>query len=160
EVVSDLPPALIKIDAAKAKGPITERVPGKIMTKGLADANAWMSRNYTIDQGSWNLYYLYALERYQSFRELAEGLKESEPKWYNDGVRHLQKTQEEDGSWEKGCGKAVDTAFGALFLMRSTKLSIQKTLKRLGDGQLTGGRGLPTDVSAVTVKRGKVVGAD
>lgn len=158
----DLPPALVLVEDGKqkaAKGPITEVVPSKVMMRGLSDANAWMARNYKIDQGSWNLYHLYALERYHSFRELAEGLKEDEPKWYNDGVRHLMKSQRENGTWESNCGEPVDTAFGALFLMRSTRKAIQKTLKRFGDGQLVGGRGLPTDASSVTVKHGKVVGS-
>jgi hypothetical protein len=117
-----------------------------------------MARNYKIDQGGWNLYHLYALERYQSFRELAENIKDEEPKWYNDGVRHLAKTQSERGTWDSNCGESVDTAFGVLFLMRSTKKMIQKSLKKFGDGQLTGGRGLPTNASNVTIKHGKVVG--
>ena len=141
------------------QGPIAEKVPSKIMMKGLADANGWFARNYKIDQGSWNLYHMYALERYQSFRELAENIKDEEPKWYNDGVRHLTKTQSDRGTWEAQCGEAVDTAFGALFLMRSTKKAIQKSLKKFGDGQLTGGRGLPTNAADVTVKHGKIVNA-
>lgn len=159
---SDLPPALVLVQDDKvqgARGPITERVPKTVMMRGLQDANAWMARNYKIDQGQWNLYHLYALERYHSFRELAEGIKEDEPKWYNDGVRHLMKTQAENGTWDSNCGAPVDTAFGVLFLMRSTKKAIQKSIKRFGDGQLVGGRGLPSDASSVTVKHGKVVGA-
>lgn len=158
---SDLPPALVLVegDGKAPAGPIAETVPSKIMMKGLADANAWMARNYTIDQGSWNLYHLYALERYQSFRELAENIDEKEPKWYNDGVRHLAKTQSAQGTWDSNCGEPIDTAFGVLFLLRSTKKSIQKSLKKFGDGALTGGRGLPTNAGAATIKHGKVVGS-
>ncbi|HTN75132.1 MAG TPA: HEAT repeat domain-containing protein, partial [Pirellulaceae bacterium] len=105
------------------------------------------------------LYHMYALERYQSFRELAENIKDDEPKWYDEGVRHLSRTQSPQGTWETQAGAAVDTAFGALFLMRSTKKSIQKSLKKFGDGQLSGGRGLPTNAAEVTVKQGKVVSA-
>jgi hypothetical protein len=68
---AELPPALVLVEEGKekiAKGPITDRVPANVMQRGLADANAWMTRNYKIDQGQWNLYHLYALERYQSFR--------------------------------------------------------------------------------------------
>jgi hypothetical protein len=158
---NELPPALVLVEEGNVKigkGPITERVPSKIMQRGLTDANVWLTKNYKIDQGSWNLYHMYALERYQSFRELAENIKDEEPKWYNDGVRHLTKTQNADGSWENQCGSAVDTSFGVLFLMRSTKKMIQKSLKKFGDGQLTGGRGLPTNASNVTIKHGKVVG--
>jgi hypothetical protein len=162
KAASDLPPAFELVDDDKKKidkGPVTERVPSKVMMRGLADANGWMARNYKIDQGGWNHYYLYALERYQSFRELADNIKEEEPKWYNDGARLLIKTQGETGFWNSNSGDAVDTSFSVLFLMRSTKKTIQKTLKRFGDGQLSGGRGLPTDASSVTVKQGKVVGS-
>lgn len=158
----ELPPALVLVEEGGnkiAQGPISEKVPSKVMMKGLSDANAWLANHYTIDQGQWNLYHLYALERYQSFRELAEDLHEEEPKWYNDGVRHLGKTQSERGTWDSNCGESVDTAFGVLFLLRSTKKSIQKSLHRFGDGALTGGRGLPTDATAVTIKHGKVVGS-
>jgi hypothetical protein len=142
---TSLPPALVLVDDAKgkvAKGPITERVPARNMQRGLTDANGWMNRNFTVDQGNWNNYYLYALERYQSFRELAEGINDAEPRWYNEGARHLIKKQAENGSWNEGAGEPVDTAFGALFLMRSTKKAIQKSIKKFGDGQLTGGRAL------------------
>ena len=47
----------------------------------------------------WTFYYLYAYERYASFRELAEGRTDKEPAWYNDGARFLLKKQEDNGSW-------------------------------------------------------------
>lgn len=157
----ELPPALVLVEdgAAKARRPATDRVPAKMMTRALTDANTWLTQNYKVDQGTWNLYHLYALERYHSFRELAENLKDDDPKWYNDIVAHLGKTQSDQGSWNGGSGEAVDTAFGALVLLRSTKVAIQKSLKRYGDGQLSGGRGLPSDPRAVTLKHGKIVGA-
>ncbi len=162
EKSDEIPEVLELVEEGNAKvnkGPITEKVPSKVMMKGLSDTNAWFARNYKIDQGSWNLYHMYALERYMSFRELADNIKDEEPKWYNDGVRHLTKTQTERGTWEAQCGESVDTAFGALFLMRSTKKAIQKSLKKFGDGQLTGGRGLPTNAAEVAVKHGKIVNA-
>jgi hypothetical protein len=157
----ELPPALVLVEdrTAKARRPSTDRVPAKMLTRALTDANAWMTKNFTVDQGTWNLYHLYAVERYYSFRELAENIKDDDPKWYNAIVAHLEKTQSGQGSWNASSGEAVDTAFGVLVLLRSTKVAIQKSLKRFGDGQLSGGRGLPSDPRAVTLKHGKIVGA-
>ena len=81
---------------------------------------------------------------------------EKEPKWYNDGARFLIKTQADDGSWTSQCGVVPDTAFGVLFLLRSTKKSIEKAYT-YGDGTLVGGRGLPKDTDLVEVRGGQVV---
>ncbi|MBN1590351.1 MAG: hypothetical protein JW888_12620 [Pirellulales bacterium] len=122
--------------------------------------DGWIAKNYTIQPQMEVLYYMYALERYSSFRELAEGrahqdpAKVEGPKWYNDGVNYLRKTQRKDGSWFAAgqCGNEVNTAFGALFLLRSTRKSIRES-QGLGDGTLIGGIGVP--------KAGKeVLGAD
>ena len=78
------------------------------MQQAQARGNAWLQTNYMIpmdkrkDVPDWTNYYMYALERYFSFREAAEGNQEKEPRWYNDGVRYLMKTQAEDGSWTAG----------------------------------------------------------
>ena len=104
------------------------------------------------------MYYLYTLERYQSFRELAEGRKVAEPKWYNDGVAYLRKTQQRDGSWDfpGGAGTLADTAFAVLFLKRSAQKTIQ-VAKIEYHGALTAGRGLPTNTADVRMRRGNIV---
>jgi len=112
--------------------------------------NAWMEKNYTVRPEAEALYYLYALERYHSFRELAEGkanrdpARQEAPKWYNDGVGFLKDLQAKDGSWSwtGQCDTVVNTAFGTLFLLRSTQKSIQRS-RGFGDGRLIGGLGLP-----------------
>ena len=96
-----------------------------------------------------------------SFRESAEarsgGRKpEAGPKWYNDGVGFLIKTQAEDGSWTGDARPPIDTAFSVLFLLRSTKKAIEKA-RNFGDGTLIGGRGLPKETSRAEVRMGKVV---
>ena len=93
----------------------------------------------------WVFYYLYALERCMSFRELIEQSAEKEPAWYNTGVEYILKTQRSDGSWMGPEANTIaDTAFAVLFLMRSTKKSIEKA-KSYGAGEMIGGRGLPKD---------------
>ncbi len=118
----------------------------------------WMQQNYKIESVQWVYYCLYALERYMSFRELAEGIDDGGdgPKWYNDGVAFLKEKQGKNGSWTSGSGTTASTSFAVLFLMRSTRKSIQKA-RNFGGGMLVGGRGLPKDTDQVELLGGKVV---
>jgi hypothetical protein len=115
-------------------------------------------------ENDWSFfYYLYALERYYSYHELAAGKWEKEPKWYSDAARWLVNHQEDNGSWtpkmKEGvspCGATPDTAFATLFLLRSSKKSIEKAFG-FGDSILVVGRGLPSQTGKVAVSGGKVV---
>jgi hypothetical protein len=156
----DLPPALKEVkpkqpppqDPAKPK----TRVDLHLLREAQSRGNRWMRANYDVSPKAWTYYYLYALERYSSFRELAAGKPEKDPKWYSDGARYLIRTQAGDGSWKGQAGLTADTAFATLFLLRSTKKSIEKT-RSLGEGTLVGGRGLPQQTDQVVVRKGKVV---
>ncbi len=154
-----LPPALKVVqdeDPKSAGGKRTNRVDATALRRAQADGMRWLAQNYRIDPPEWRSYYMYGLERCQSFRELVEGSTEEEPTWYNDGVRFLQKTQLADGSWFDGSvTEGAATAFSILFLTRSTQKAIKKTL---GEGVLRGGRGLPADASTARVQGGQVVG--
>ena len=106
----------------------------------------------------WTFYYLYAYERYASFRELSEGRADREPKWYTDGARYLIRLQAHDGSWttdKSPSGITADTAFATLFLLRSSKKSIEKAYG-YGNSTLSIGRGLPRRTAALQVAGGKV----
>jgi hypothetical protein len=161
-----LPPALKEVDRGRGRpqnrpAPKTQLDP-RLFRDVQARGNRWMRANYVIDPAEWTHYYLFALERYWSFREAAEiraGARKAEenPKWYDDGVRYLLKTQGENGSW-RGTNEAapVNTAFGILFLARSTKKSIEKA-RAFGEGMLVGGRGLPKETGGAEVRMGKVV---
>jgi HEAT repeat protein len=95
---------------------------------------------------TWIIYYMYAMERFRSFQEHYTGSVSS--KWYDDGVEFLASTQEKEGNWRFHMGQSVDTSFALLFLTRST----QKTIEReFGLGLVRGGRGLPSDISMVTI---------
>jgi hypothetical protein len=127
--------------------------------RAIADGNGWFEKNYRIDPDQYPIYYMYGLERYRSFQELLTKKSEPEPKWYNDGVEYLAKNQESSGRWMlDGLSPtgAVDTAFATLFLIRSTKKSIQAAVN-YGDGRLAGGRGLPKDLTNARIKKGKIV---
>jgi hypothetical protein len=138
-----------KASAGGAKGPLTQEVDTKILARCMAAGNGWTERNYTINPPDWPAYYLYALERYQSFRELAEGREDKNPSWYNDGVTYLKSNQDKDGSWSFDYDTKVDTCFAILFLTRGTKKSIQKAEGY--DGRLKGGHGLPTNTAEISI---------
>lgn len=128
-------------------GPLSNEVDRGRLNRAMADGASWLARNYTITPQEWPSYYMYAYERFQSFRELAENVDEKEPGWYNDGVAYLKRTQNKDGRWE--FDYTYDTSFVILFLTRGTKKSIQKA-EGYG-GLLKGGRGLPSDTTNVLV---------
>jgi hypothetical protein len=152
-----LPPALKLVQEEKqAKKRRASKFDAAFLRRGEADGNAWFAKNYTINPMAWPFYYMYALERYQSFREFAENRTEKEPKWYNDGVEHLRKMQQSGGNWTGDHSDPVSTSFAILFLIRSTKKAIGKVVNT--EGALVGGRGLPTDVTNVKMRGNQVVG--
>jgi hypothetical protein len=122
----------------------------------MNDGNAWFAKNFSIQQGDWPYYYIYGLERYYSFRELVEDRHEEEPRWYNEGVEYLAGRQDESGRFQAGgCEAPVAAAFATLFLLRSTRETIENVIDR--DGVLRGGRGLPTDLSELRLRDNKIV---
>jgi hypothetical protein len=143
----DLPPAVTRADDQPAPEPLTgaERIDRERLTETIRLASDWMERNFKIEANSYNYYYLYALERYKSFEELVAGEQEETPDWYVQGFELLKERQAADGGWIHGCGTMPDTAFGVLFLVRSTRKSLQ--YGGIGDGLLIGGRGLPQETA-------------
>ena len=141
----------------QAKGnALTNKVNQRFLIAAQDRGRDWYRENYKIDPAGFTHYYLYALERYQSFYEAAEGRIVKEPKWYNDGYVWLKNNQEENGSWKQSTEglDAVNTAFGILFLLRSTKKAIERA-KSFGDGAMLAGRGLPGDPMAVRSAAGR-----
>jgi hypothetical protein len=156
---NELPPVVMEVKdrGADAKGGALKVSPSRIRA-AQALGNAWMTANYRIDPEKWTFYYLYALERYWSFRESVEG--EKKHGWYSEGAHYLIRIQNQNGSWsskdEKEGATPVNTAFGALFLLRSSKKSIQHAYVYRAS-TLVGGRGLPHDLSRVALHKGNVV---
>jgi len=163
EVDDGLPPALKEIKQKEPADDVKKletRIDARLFRETQARGNRWFAEKYKIDPDQWTYYYMYALERYMAFRDLAEGKvgkrAEKEPAWYNDGVRFLTKTQQEDGSWVGKAKPTPDTSFALLFLLRSSKKSIDKA-RNFGDGTMVGGRGLPKETTRVEVRMGSVV---
>lgn len=119
--------------------------------------NAWFDESFSVDYASWPYYYYYAVERYESFREALDGTTiDPSPDWYNAIANKILNNMDSTGSVSDSCRTVCATSFAALFLMRSTKRSIEKD-RYLGGGELIGGKGFPTDMTRTTVRNGKVV---
>lgn len=130
------------------------------MKRAMAEGDEYIQNAFQIAPKRYSFYYLYALERYHSFREIAARRVEREPEWFNLGFEQLAATQQADGSWkpsESDVNVVPSTAFATLFLLRSSLKSLQ-TLTQFGEGLLVGGRGLPKDLSSVRLQGGRVVG--
>jgi len=149
-----LPPAVKEVRPAGRRAPGVKIDP-ILVRRVQARGDRWVRDNFQINPPQWTHYYLYALERYHSFREASRGGATKEPRWYNEGVEFLLDSQAKDGSWRSNGHQTVDTAFSVLFLMRSTKTRIERA-RSLDDGTLVGGRGLPTETDRVEVRDGKV----
>jgi hypothetical protein len=118
------------------------------------------NRNNPYQRLTWHYYYLYSLERFESFLEIANRKQIKSPDWYNAEVERLRAAQGKDGSWGGGdadldpaLGPQASTCFAILFLIRST----QKAIGDLKEGVVRGWAALPEDISAVTMVNGKPV---
>ena len=157
---SNVPSALVQV--RKGSAPQTPQAPCaaasnvdlNVLGQALARGDKWMGENYTINPPMYPHYFLYAFERYQSFRELSSNPPFSPATWYDEGVYHLSKTQSPTGAWSSSDGDVPDTCFAMLFLLRSSRKSIERKLA-LGPGTLVSGRGLP-DGSDVELRMGQV----
>lgn len=156
----DTPSALKPYESPEERlARIKTRIDPRYFQRAIGAGNRWMAANYTIDKPKgWLHYYLYALERYESLKE-AEQQKKSDrvPTWYIQGARFLIRTQKAEGSWESQAKAVPDTCFAILFLLRSTKKTLEKSsLARYEASLAVGGRGLPEETE-VRVRDGKVV---
>ncbi len=124
------------------------------LVKSYEDGAKYLEENFNINNKSWQVYYLYALERFRGFEEFLTGVAPESPKWYNQGYDYLLANQKSPGIWDKGCGEASDTAFAVLFLQRST----QKILRAsIGEGLMLSGRGLPKNLGDIRLDGGQIV---
>jgi hypothetical protein len=154
----ELPAALRPIgEPAKKRRPVSRVIDSRFVRRAQNDGNYWFSKHYTLESETYTHYYLYAFERYHSFRELAEGRTDPDPQWYNDVVAKLRKSQESDGGWSGNDTAVVATSFSVLTLLRSAKKTIASVSANLGEGVLLGGMGLPKNTADLQERDGKVV---
>jgi hypothetical protein len=104
-----------------------------------------------------SVYYgLYGIERVGA---LADKDTLGKVDWFTRGRNYLLASQQGDGSWTYALqSPEMNTAWAILFLTRSTAKTIRKIeIKRLSAGTLVGNRGLPRDLSTMSVAGGRVV---
>ena len=161
EKKDDALPSVLKEVATKAAAPkrqgISKVIDAGAVRQAMNLGNQWFQQNGGTEPTEWEHYYMYAFERYRSFRELALGRSEREPAWYNDGFERLRRTQAKDGSWEGSDTPMTCAAFSVLFLSRSSRRAIAKIVGDLGEGTLLGGMGLPPNTADIRERDGKVV---
>jgi hypothetical protein len=163
EKKKDVPPAFAKVERKQERqddGSLRPQNTSPAAVRSCQEAgNAWFAQNLKFDVPKWTHYYMYALERYMSFRELIEGRVVAEPEWYSQGARYLKETQKSSGSWSTavahGSGTQIDTAFAVLFLTRSSQKTIRKSVP--DEGLLVGGMGMPKNMANARMKDGQVV---
>jgi len=128
-----------KMESESQDGPLSAKLDMSRLRAAVDRAGAWYQANYDISWQPYTYYYLYSLERYQSFLERTGSGASRSLNWYDDGVEFLQKSQKENGSWESRLDPQIDTSFAILFLTRSTNTTLKKI--EYGD-ELRGGRDL------------------
>jgi len=119
------------------------------------------NRRRPYQRATWHYYYLYSLERFESFLEISAGKQSKSPPWYNAEVEKMRAVQGGDGSFGGQGSKDIDTVLepqtatclAILFLIRST----QKAIGDLKEAIAIGGNVLPPDLSTVTMLNGKPV---
>ncbi len=140
---------------------IRESLPRADFQRVQDRGNKWLAGKFqdSLDKKTqYFCYYLYAMERYCSFREMAENIRDPSPAWYNQIAEYLMKIQDANGGWSScGIGTGVDTAYAILVLRRSTKQSLAKGPTTYDGGNMQGGRGLPRSTDQLEVRDGQVV---
>jgi HEAT repeats len=147
----------INVKAARPRYEL-ESAPARIdpaIRRGLA----WLATNYkTTSSPAFgpSLYYgLYGLERIGALAD-RESLGGAD--WYETGRKAILAGEHPGGGWSATHGEVPNTAWAILFLSKSTAKTLRRIeIKRLGGGTLLGGRGLPKDLSSLTVAGGRVV---
>lgn len=159
---SELPPVFVPVEEREERSD-KRPIPGvnlELWMRAVRDGQQWLSGK-SLDTGMYQFYHLYSIERMYSFKDKLDSAPSGAPRWYDEGVELLRRLQSEDGSWGTGrggiqsSGPVAATAFGVLFLVRGTQLSVEGQEER--EGILRGGRGLPTDSAEARVRGGRIV---
>ncbi|MGE0608932.1 MAG: hypothetical protein AB7O62_17685 [Pirellulales bacterium] len=156
----DIPDALKVVGGKKEKksSAMAAGVDASRIHAALQRADAWHDTNFTPNPKKYDYYYLYAYERYQAFKAVAERRPvDDEEAWYDAGFEFLKRMQLSDGSWNYGNLAILEnTAFGILFLVRPSKKSLADRASDLGSGSLIGGHGLPKSGEELRERAGKL----
>jgi hypothetical protein len=158
---ADLTNPLLEPLAAEGHGPAkyTASTPAARIEQGIKQGMAWLGANFSTASsaltGQSVYYMLYGIERLGS---LSDKETIGRLNWFEAGRQYIVGSQRADGSWDSAHGVVPNTVWAILFVTKSTAKTIRRVdIKRLGAGTLLGGRGLPKDLTNLTVAGGKVV---
>jgi hypothetical protein len=119
---------------------------------------SWIANHFTTSPptaGQTPYYMLYGIERIGA---LADRQTIGRLDWFEKGRAYIRSTQRPGGVWEGHHGAEMNTCWAMLFLTKSTAKTLRRiNIQRLGAGTLLGGRGLPKDLTSMTVAGGRVV---
>ena len=155
EVSKLLTPLGPSIQKVKYKPATTPAEVNSAAKRGLSWIAQTFNPSTNESQGKSAYYALYGIERTSALAEISTI---GNVDWFNRGLNYVVSTQAKDGSWADEYGVEAETSWCVLFLTRSTRKTIEKVkVKRLGAGTLLGGKGLPKDLSQLTIAQGRVV---
>lgn len=122
----------------------------------------WLGKSYFPGEvplmGQSTYYGMYGMERVGALID-KDGAKPLGSNWFERGLEFVLREQKSDGSWNsRQHGVLPNTCWAILYATRSTAISVRKIeIRRLGAGTLLGGRGLPSDMTNLTIAQGRVV---
>jgi hypothetical protein len=154
----DLPSTLLVPLVPEGKG-YEVKLSFNRIDQAVRRASGWIVSNLSFDNkrvfGPSVYYGLYGVERIVA---LSGTQSMGRSNLYEQGRRYILATQQNDGGWTADFGEDMNTVWALLFLTKSTTKTLRRIqVKRLGAGTLLGGRGLPSDLSSMTVAGGRVV---
>jgi hypothetical protein len=159
QVVESRHPFLVPVlTDPNAPGAYRPETTPSAMSAGIRRGLAWLGPRFdpaSPIMGQSAYYGLYGIERIGALadRDLLGGLD-----WYARGTAYIGGTQQPDGTWNTQHGVVPNTAWAILFSTKSTAQTMRKIeVKRLGSGTLIGGRGLPKDLTSLTVASGRIL---
>ena len=157
--IKNVHPLLTPLDVEGERKKYLMEVSPKRIAAGVQAGINWLGFNFTTSNtaviGHSAYYALYGIERMGA---LADQATLGRRDWFAEGQRYLATTQAANGSFSASYGEGPNTAWAVLFLTKATSKTIRKIqIRRLGAGTLIGGRGLPSDLSQISVAGGKVI---
>jgi hypothetical protein len=154
-----LNPLLTPLDQEGERKRYTPTVSTRTVNQAVQSGINWLAANFNTANptviGHSPYYALYGIERLTALADLATlGRRD----WFAEGQSFLARTQGPGGAFSSTYGEVPNTSWAVLFLTKSTAKTIRKIqLRRLGAGTLIGGRGLPKDLSQISVAGGRVI---
>ncbi|MDA0806408.1 MAG: HEAT repeat domain-containing protein [Planctomycetota bacterium] len=136
---------------AQQRAELDNVIPLSALDDSIRRGLGWIAGRSTSESSSaFRNYFYYTLER-------VAALANTEPfgsnKWFDESLKSLVSKQLPSGGWTERLSEPASAALAILFMTRST----DKILKEMvGSGLLTGGRGLPSDLTNADVSGGAI----